>query len=67
MFLVLVFIEFGKVLFLNNVINYGILGFIGIVEVKEVGKFIMFLLESNFGLGLGVLLVYWMFSRGSVK
>lgn len=65
--LVSVFIEPGKVLFLNNAINHGILGPIGIAEAKEAGKSIMFLLESNPGPGLGVLLAYWMFSRGSVK
>lgn len=65
--LVSAFIEPGKVLFLNNAINHGILGPIGIAEAKEAGKSIMFLLESNPGPGLGVLLAYWMFSRGSVK
>ncbi|MEC1548495.1 PTS sugar transporter subunit IIA [Bacillus rugosus] len=49
------FIEPGKVLFLNNVMNHGILGPIGIQQTKELGKSIFFLLEANPGPGLGVL------------
>lgn len=62
-----IFIEPGKVLFLNNAINHGILGPIGMAEAKEAGKSIMFLLEANPGPGLGVLLAYWLFGKGSSK
>ena len=62
-----VFIEPGKVLFLNNAINHGILSPLGIQQVQETGKSILFLLESNPGPGLGILLAYWMFSKGNVK
>ena len=62
-----VFIEPGKILFLNNAINHGVLGPIGIQEAKTVGKSIFFLLEANPGPGLGVLVAYWMFSKGAVK
>ncbi|WP_161491049.1 PTS transporter subunit EIIC [Anoxybacillus sp. UARK-01] len=55
-----VLIEPGKVLFFNNVINYGILGPLGIQQAKEIGKSIFFLLESNPGPGLGILLAYWL-------
>ncbi|MEG1285253.1 MAG: PTS mannitol transporter subunit IICB [Romboutsia sp.] len=65
--LVSIFIEPGKVLFLNNAINHGILGPIGISEAKEAGQSIMFLLESNPGPGLGIILAYWMFSKGAIK
>lgn len=65
--LVSIFIEPGKVLFLNNAINHGILGPIGISEAQEFGKSIMFLLESNPGPGLGIILAYWMFSKGAIK
>lgn len=61
------FIEPGKILFLNNAINHGILGPIGIQEAKETGKSIFFLLETNPGPGLGILLAYWVFSKGNVK
>jgi PTS system mannitol-specific IIC component len=62
-----VFIEPGKILFLNNAINHGVLGPIGIQEAKEAGKSIMFLLESNPGPGLGILLAYWAFAKGMAK
>lgn len=61
------FIEPGKILFLNNAINHGVLGPIGIQQAKEVGQSIFFLLEANPGPGLGILLAYWMFSEGMVK
>jgi mannitol PTS system EIICBA or EIICB component len=56
-----IFIEPGKVLFLNNAINHGILGPLGIQQVQETGKSILFLLETNPGPGLGILLAYWGF------
>lgn len=65
--LVSVFIEPGKILFLNNAINHGVLGPIGLEQVQESGKSIMFLLEANPGPGLGIILAYWMYSKGSVK
>lgn len=65
--LVSVFIEPGKILFLNNAIGNGILVPIGAQEAKTVGKSIFFLLESNPGPGLGVLVAYWMFAKGAVK
>ncbi len=61
------FIEPGKILFLNNAINHGVLGPLGIQEAKELGKSIFFLLETNPGPGLGILLAYWVFSKGMVK
>ncbi|MDI9217353.1 PTS mannitol transporter subunit IICB [Clostridium tertium] len=65
--LVSLFIEPGKILFLNNAINHGVLGPIGLEQVQESGKSIMFLLEANPGPGLGIILAYWMYSKGSVK
>ena len=62
-----VFIEPAKVLFLNNAINHGILSPMGIQQVKEVGKSIFFLLESNPGPGLGVLLAYYIAGKGDAK
>lgn len=61
------FIEPGKILFLNNAINHGILSPLGIQQVQEHGKSILFLLETNPGPGLGILLAYWMFAKGNVK
>lgn len=61
------FIEPGKILFLNNAINHGVLGPLGVAQVAESGKSILFLLESNPGPGLGILLAYWLFSKGTAK
>lgn len=62
-----ILIEPAKVLFLNNAINQGILGPIGVDQAKEVGKSILFLLEANPGPGLGVLLAYSIFGKGTSK
>ncbi|TJY42255.1 PTS mannitol transporter subunit IICBA [Cohnella pontilimi] len=65
--LVNILIEPGKILFLNNAINHGVLGPIGVEQSAKVGQSIMFMLESNPGPGLGILLAYWLFGRGTVK
>lgn len=61
------FIEPGKILFLNNAINHGVLGPLGIQQAAESGQSIFFLLETNPGPGLGILLAYWVFSKGMIK
>ena len=60
-------IEVGKVLFLNNAINHGILGPLGAAEAAESGRSIYFLLETNPGPGLGLLLAYWFAGKGLAK
>lgn len=65
--LIAVLVEPGKILFLNNAINHGIFSPLGIEQVKEVGKSIFFLLESNPGPGLGILLAYWFYGKGNAK
>jgi PTS system mannitol-specific IIC component len=60
-------IEPAKVLFLNNAINHGVLTPLGLAEAAESGKAIHFLLESNPGPGLGLLMAYWGFGRGTAK
>ncbi len=62
-----IFIEPAKVLFLNNAINHGVLSPLGIEQVAETGKSIFFMLESNPGPGLGILLAYMVFSKGLIK
>ncbi|MCH4889527.1 PTS mannitol transporter subunit IICBA [Acidaminobacter sp. JC074] len=62
-----VIIEPAKILFLNNIINHGILSPMGLMETLEEGKSILFLLETNPGPGLGVLLAYWKFGKGVRK
>lgn len=61
--LVAIFVEPAKVLFLNNAINHGIFTPLGAEQVAEAGKSIMYLIETNPGPGLGVLLAYWLFSK----
>ncbi|MFB9329049.1 PTS mannitol transporter subunit IICB [Paenibacillus aurantiacus] len=62
-----VLIEPGKILFLNNAINHGVLSPIALEQASEAGKSIIFMLESNPGPGLGILLAYCIFGRGSAK
>ena len=61
--LVAIFLEPAKVLFLNNAINHGVFTPLGASQVEELGKSIMYMLETNPGPGLGVLIAYWMFSK----
>jgi PTS system mannitol-specific IIC component len=62
-----ILIEPAKVLFLNNAINHGILAPLGVAEVAKSGKAIHFLLETNPGPGLGMLLAYWFAGKGNLK
>ena len=61
------FIEPAKILFLNNAINHGVLGPLGVEEATKFGQSIFFLLETNPGPGLGVLCAYFVFSKGMLK
>lgn len=61
--LVSIFIEPAKVLFLNNAINHGIFNPIGVSQAAEAGRSIMYMLETNPGPGLGVLLAYCLFCK----
>lgn len=61
--LLALFIEPAKVLFLNNAINHGIFTPIGLTQVQETGRSIMYMLEANPGPGLGVLLAYCFFAK----
>ncbi|EMB74502.1 PTS system, mannitol-specific enzyme IIBC component [Streptococcus mutans 15VF2] len=60
-------IEPAKILFLNNALNHGIFTPLGTEQVAKVGKSVLFLLEANPGPGLGVLIAYAMFGKGSAK
>jgi PTS system mannitol-specific IIC component len=61
------FIEPGKILLLNNAINHGILAPLGVAEVQATGRSILFMLESNPGPGLGLLLTDWVAGQGLSK
>lgn len=67
LFLASIFIEPGKILFLNNAINHGILGNLGIQQANEIGKSVFFLLETNPGPGLGILLASYWHAKRSVR
>ncbi|MGX7349507.1 PTS mannitol transporter subunit IICBA [Dolosicoccus paucivorans] len=62
-----VLIEPAKILFLNNALNHGIFTPLGADQVEAVGKSVLFLLEANPGPGLGVLLAFLFFGKGSAK
>lgn len=68
-----VLVEPAKVLFLNNAINHGVFTPIGTMEVEslqalgEVGKSILFMIESNPGPGLGLLLAYCVAGKGETR
>jgi mannitol PTS system EIICBA or EIICB component len=62
-----VLIEPGKVLFLNNAINHGVLGPLALTQSAASGRSILFLLETNPGPGLGILLAYWVFGPAAAR
>lgn len=62
-----IFVEPAKILFLNNAINHGIFSPLGIQQANDTGQSIFFLIEANPGPGLGVLLAYTVFGRGTAK
>lgn len=66
-FLTSIFIEPAKILFLNNAINHGILTPLGTQQASETGKSILFLLETNPGPGLGILLAYTFWGKGNAR
>ena len=62
-----IFVEPAKVLFLNNAINHGVLSPLGAVEAQATGKSILFMVESNPGPGLGLLLAFMFFGPISLR
>lgn len=60
-------VEPAKILFLNSAINHGIFTPLGIDAVAESGKSIFFLIETNPGPGLGILLAYMLFGTKEEK
>lgn len=65
--LVSVLIEPGRVLFLNNAIDHGIMAPLGLTQVAKVGYSPLFMIIGNPGIGLGILLAYWKFGKGNMK
>lgn len=59
--------EPAKVLFLNNVIDQGVYYPLGTQAALTAGKSIYFMVASNPGSGLGLLLAYTLFGKGDSK
>ena len=66
--LVSIIIEPAKVLFLNNALNHGVFTPLGTAEAAgEAGKSILFMLESNPGPGLGILVAMMLFGPRAIR
>lgn len=62
-----IIIEPAKVLFLNNALNHGVLSPLGVAASKETGRAIHFLLETNPGPGLGLLVAFYVAGKKLLK
>ena len=62
-----ILVEPAKVLFLNNAINHGVFTPLGMAQAQEVGRSIFFMIESNPGPGLGLLVAYMLVGKGTAK
>jgi PTS system mannitol-specific IIC component len=58
-----IIVEPAKVFFLNNAINHGIFSPLGIQEISENNSSLFFLIESNPGPGLGILIACFLFGK----
>jgi len=59
--LVSIIVEPAKVLFLNNAINHGVFGPLGVDQATHNGQSILFMIETNPGPGFGILLAFLFF------
>jgi PTS system mannitol-specific IIC component len=62
-----ILIEPAKILFLNNAINHGVLAPLGVAAAKESGRAVHFLLETDPGPGLGLLIAFFVAGKGMLK
>ena len=61
-------VEPAKVLFLNNAINHGVFTPLGTIEAGgSAGKSLLFMIESNPGPGLGILVAFMLFGPRLLK
>ncbi|MHD0397139.1 PTS mannitol-specific transporter subunit IIBC [Staphylococcus simulans] len=65
--LVSIIVEPAKIVFLNNAINHGVFTPLGADQASHVGQSILYTIESNPGPGIGVLLAYMIFGKGTAK
>ncbi len=62
-----IIIEPAKILFLNNALNHGVLSPLGVAAAEQSGRAIHFLLETNPGPGLGLLIAFYVAGKGMLK
>lgn len=62
-----IFVNPAQILFLNNAVNHGVMGPIGVQQVAETGKSILFLVEANVGTWFGLMLAFCVFGKGIAK
>jgi len=62
-----IIIEPAKVLFLNNALNHGVLAPLGVAATQANGRAIHFLLETDPGPGLGLLVAFYVAGKGMLK
>jgi len=65
--LVSILIEPAKILFLNNALNHGVLTPLGAADAADSGQSIMYMLESNPGPGLGILVAMLLFGPRAIR
>jgi phosphocarrier protein FPr len=65
--LVSIIVEPAKILFLNNAINHGVFTPLGAEQSAKVGASIYYMIETNPGPGLGVLLAYMVAGKGTAQ
>ena len=65
--LVSIIVEPAKILFLNNAINHGVFTPLGAEQASQVGASIYYLIETNPGPGMGILLAYMIAGKGTAQ
>lgn len=65
--LVSIIVEPAKIVFLNNAINHGVFTPLGADQAASAGQSILYTIESNPGPGLGILVAYMIFGKGTAK
>ncbi len=65
--LVSIIVEPAKILFLNNAINHGVFTPLGAEQAANVGASIYYLIETNPGPGMGILIAYMVVGKGTAQ
>ena len=65
--LVSIIVEPAKILFLNNAINHGVFTPLGAEQAASLGASIYYMIETNPGPGLGILLAYMVVGKGTAQ